>query len=99
MRQFTIHVAYIHGCNIVTVTPCSRQRSSHHVSLIESAASTHDSQRLVQIKQRLDALEGIMAGLQGGLLKIVELTQKPPGRSLREFHKNQVRVSKGRTSR
>ena len=45
--------------------PASRRSASNHISLIQSATSARDSWRLLQKKQRLDALDGIMAGLQG----------------------------------
>lgn len=39
---------------------------------IPSVTNARDSQRLLQIKDRLDAVDGVIAGLQGGLVDIVD---------------------------
>ena len=54
--------------------PQHRRRSSRFI--IKSATCTRDSQRLVQIKSRLDVLDGVLAGLQGGILQVVETVQE-----------------------
>jgi hypothetical protein len=52
-----------------------RQGSFGKINIMKSATNCRDSQRLVQIKSRLDSLEGIMTGLQGGLVQVVESLQ------------------------
>ena len=48
------------------------RRQSGHCIIKSSLTSMRDSQRLLLIKSRLDSIDGVLAGLQGGLLQVVE---------------------------
>lgn len=49
-----------------------RRQSSHFIMCNKSTTSMRDSQRLLQIKGRLDSIDGIIAGLQASVLQVVD---------------------------